>query len=369
MGRILQRSGMTDDRSPLPDTPAPADTSAPRHSPPRSWLGLLLVVAVAAAGYGLWQYHQQLRATVAQQNQQLQQFDVGLRALETQAGRMEQRQTDLVAANRRAASEIAEFANRIEQHDQMVGRLDEQLSGGRARFQLAAVEQLLVLANDRLLLARDVQAVLIALDEADRRLGALNDPRLFPVRQALAQERTALRAVPQPDLTGAALNLSSLIARAPRLPLAANVPTHFDAPEPQPAAPEATDPGTTAASAWTRLRVAVRQALGSMFTVRRNAGPSPRLLSAEQETLIVQMLTLRLEGARLALLRNDAVSFRDLCESAGRWLDDYFATQDAGVMAAKAELQRLQPLDLAPPLPDISRSLVLLRTHQEPAPQ
>lgn len=367
MGRILQRSGMTDDRSPLPDTPLPVDTPA-RHSPMKSWLGLLLIVALAAAGYGLWHYHQQMRGTLAQQGQQLQQIDNGLRALEAQSGRLEQRQTDLVAANRRAASEIAEFANRIEQHDQMVGKLDEQLSGGRARFQLAAVEQLLVLANDRLLLARDVQAALIALDEADRRLGALNDPRLFPVRQALAQERTALRAVPQPDLTGAALNLSSLIARAPRLPLAANVPAHFDAPEPETLAPDA-DLGATAASAWTRLRLAVREALGSMFTVRRNAGPSPRLLSGEQETLIVQMLTIRLEGARLALLRNDPVSFRDLCESSARWLDDYFATQDAGVIAAKAELERLQPLELAPPLPDISRSLVLLRTHQEPAPQ
>lgn len=351
------------------DPSVPASVSRPAESPQpgllRFWLGLALLVAIAAGGYGLWRYSLQLRATIAQQNEQLRQMALGLNGLEVQTDRLEQRQADLVAGSQRAATEVAEFGSRIDLHDQLVGKLDEQLSGGRARFQMAAVEQLLVLANDRLLLARDVGTAITALDEADRRLAALNDPRLFPVRQALAQERTALRAVPQPDLTGAALTLSSLISRAPRMPLAARIPTHFD---PPPAEVEA-ERLPADAPAWARLRDSVREALSSLFTVRRNTGPSPRLLDAEQETLIVQVLMLKLEGARLALLRNDAVSFRDLCESAARWIEDYFNEQDPGVLAARAELERLQPLNLAPPLPDITRSLTLLRAQQGPSPQ
>ena len=356
---------MIDDHSSVPESVTPA-LATPQPGLLRFWLGLLLIIAIAAAGYGLWRYSLQLRATIAQQNEQLRQMALGLNGLEVQADRMEQRQADLVAASQRAATEVAEFGSRIDLHDQLVGKLDEQLSGGRARFQMAAVEQLLVLANDRLLLAQDLESAIVALDEADQRLAALNDPRLFPVRQALSQERAALRAVPQPDLTGAALTLSSLIARAPRLPLAARVPPHF---QPDAAAASATEVPAAQATAWARLQVTVREALSSLFTVRRNTGPSPRLLSAEQEALVVQVLMLKLEGARLALLRGDAVSFRDLCETSSRWIDDYFNAQDAGVLAAKAELERLQPLNLAPPLPDITRSLTLLRAQQGPIRQ
>jgi len=118
---------------------------------------------------------------------------------------------------------------------------------------------------------------------------------------------------------------------------------------------------------YQRLWASVRTALSNLFTVRRDDGPSPRLLSAEQEALVVQVLALKLEGARVALLRNDTVSFRDLIESSSNWLDAYFRDDDPGVVAAKAELLRLRPLELNPPLPDISRSLNLLRAFLAPA--
>lgn len=354
---------MTDDHTTLPDPgPVPVPTEHRQATLARFWLSLLFLIAVAAAGYGLWRYTEQLQATIARQNAQLQQMAQGLNALEVQTDRMERRQSDLANAGQRVASRLAEFDSRIQAHDDLVGDLSEELSGGRARFQLAIIEQLLVLANDRLLLARDITAAQAALDVADSRLADLRDPRLFPVRQALAQERTALRAVPVPDTTGAALTLASLIARAPRLPLAARVAEHFDAPRPQQIVVDEATP-------WQRFAGSVRQALSSLFTVRRNAGPSPRLLDAEQEALIVEILALKLEGARMALLRGDAVSFRDLCESATRWLNDYFRAEDPGVIAAQAELERLLPLDLAPPLPDIGNSLGLLRAQMEPAPQ
>src|SRR3546814_7124251 len=85
----------------------------------------------------------------------------------------------------------------------------------------------------------------------------------------------------------------------------------------------------------------LRQALASLFTVHRDNGPSPRLLGAEQETLVVQVLALKLEGARAALLRGDTTSFRDLCESASTWLDTSFQNENPGVATAHAELQRM----------------------------
>jgi uroporphyrin-3 C-methyltransferase len=349
------RTFMTESEVSKPFPPGPAP-DAPRSY--ARWL-LILVIAALFAGGCAWLYAR-VSSLYAAQDELLRRTSRDLNTLEVQADRLESRQADLAAAAQRAAGDLAEFSNRIDANDQLVGQIKEQVVGGRGHFQIAAVEQLLLLANDRLQLARDVPAAIVAIDEADARLVALKEPRLFPVRQALAQEKAALQAVPLPDYAGAALTLSSLIQRAPRLPLVARVPTRFEAAPERVLLPEP-------ARWYERVWASVREALASVFSVRRDTGPSPRLLGAEQETLVVQVLALKLEGARVALLRGDTTSFRDLCESSANWLDTYFQRDDPGVAAARAELERLRPIDLTPPLPDISRSLNLLRAFMRPA--
>ncbi|NGY04931.1 uroporphyrinogen-III C-methyltransferase [Solimonas terrae] len=316
------------------------------------------MLVAAVAGGGAWLYTR-ISGIYRAQTEALQGMTRDINALEVQGDRLESRQSDMAGAAQRNANELAELGSRIDTHDQIVGQLKEELAGGRAHFELAAIEQLLMLANDRLQLARDVPSAIVAINEADTRLVALKEPRLFPVRQALAKEKAALQAVPLPDYVGAALTLSSLIDRAPRLPLLARVPSRFTAVAER--VPMADD-----ARWYQRVGASVREALSSIFTVRRDSGPSPRLLDAEQEALVVQVLALKLEGARIALLRGDTTTFRDLCESASTWLDTYFQKDDPGVAAAHAELERLQPLELSPPLPDISRSLGLLRAFMQP---
>lgn len=325
------------------------------------WLGWLLLIAIlAAAG---WEGYRRGDALLQSRDARIEALAQSLNAAEAQADRLQTRMSDQAVAVQRNAAEIARFAERLHAQDEAIGLLREELGGGRTRVQLAVIEQLLILANDRLQVGREVPSAIAALEAADARLAALKDPRLFPVREAISRERAALQAVPLPDDVGAALTLSGLIARAPRLTLATQAPEHFEA-RPQPAAPLPED-----ASAWMRAWAAVKRAVGSAFTIRRDDGPAPRLLSDEQTALIRQVLTMKLEGARLALLRRDAASFRDLCASAASWLDDYFHAGDPAVSAARAELQRLQALQLSPPLPDISRSLVLLRGQLDPAPQ
>lgn len=346
------------------DAPAPAptpDAAAPaprRRSLLRLLAGLVLLALLALAAAGLWQQQQALQ----RQADELRRLSNALRSLGQQAEQLELRQSDLASAAQRNSGELAAFGQRIAQHDEIVGRLDQQLAGGRSRFQMAAVEQLLMLANDRLLLARDLRSALRALQEADARLAALRDPRLFNVREAIAEERAALMEVPEPDLAGVALRLSSLSARIDRLPLKARAPDHFE--------PSLPEPGTQRelpadADAWERLRHSVGEALRSLFTLRRREGPPVTLLAPQHEALVHQVLMLRVEAARVALLRGQSVEFRESCNAAERWLRQYFRAEDVAVQTALAELERLQALDIAPPLPEITRSLVLLRAHME----
>lgn len=334
------------------------DHDAPTIAAPRRrywlWLGSLVVLALVAWQLGV------LVHMIRDNNQQLGGLVRGLNEVEVATSKLEGRQSDMVDASRNNSLEVASLSKRLDEQSQVVSRLNDQYEGGRTRTQMSVVEHLLMTANDRLLLEHDVDGAATALDLADQRLGALGEPRLFAVRRAISEERLALRAVPHVDRAAAALTFSSLISRVPRLQLRARVPEHFEA---RVEHAEVAPTSGWVAKAW----ASVKEAMKGVFSVRRNNGPAPRLLPPDQESLVYQVLMLKLEGARLALLRGDATSFRDLCDSAGAWIKDYFRSDDPGVLAAQAELERLRPLELNAPLPDISRSLTLLRAQMEPS--
>lgn len=349
---------MTENQHPSGDRPVylPAP---PRRRGGRPLFWLVVLVLLGGAGFGLWRAYQWTLGTldaVSTQQELLARQARELASLRSQATELASRQTDLSAAVRRNGTDIAGLDGRIEDGQQAMARLSDTVEGGRTRLQLAAVEQLLLLANDRLLLAHDSGTALKALDLADQRLALLQDPQLFRVREALAQERAALTALTLPDYAGLALSLTEISRRLPDLPLRARARARFDTEaENAPAPPEAT--------ALQRLWASVKTALAGVFAVRRSAGAAPRLLAPEEEALVAQILRLKLDGARLALLAGDTRTFRELSVEAAGWLGNYYDESDPGVRAAQAELQRLGALKLAAELPDISRSLTLLRAR------
>jgi uroporphyrin-III C-methyltransferase len=347
-----------------PPAATATETPAPRRAG-RILIALVLIAVAGAAAYGGWltyRYAADTIEAVSTQQTLLVRLEREVRGLRGEVEDISGRQSDLSQAARRNSMDIATLSQRLEGSEELVARISETVEGGRARVQLAAIEQLLLLANDRLLLARDVSAARTALDLADQRLAAQGDPRLHRVREALAAERAALAAVAQPDVAGAALALAELAKRAPKFPLRARVPETFEA------APDVIDLPKDAP--WPkRVWAAVRTAIGSVFALRRDDGSSPRLLPPEEEALVAQILRLRLDGARLALLARDGAAFGELAGACRDWLKDYYNTADPGVKAALAELDRLTTLELAPDLPDISRSLALLRAQMQPAAQ
>lgn len=339
-------------------TPSPAK-SAPQR---RALWPLLFLMLLAIAGVAGWQWWEQRDRNVqleAAHEAQVADLERRLDAIEAVTGEQATRLADQSRASDRNGTEIAALQSRIENTLSLMSRISEDLSGGRTRFQLAAIEHLLVLANDHLQLQRDVKAALIALDAADARLARLSDPQLFAAREALAQERTALRAIPVVDVTSASLTLSSLIGRVPGLPLQSHAPAEFKS-----ADARAARSADAAPDGWRRLVAAVRTAVSNLFTIRREDNSNAiRLLPPEAEAVIYHVLTLRLEGARIALLNGNAVAMREQLRSTVEWLDAQFKKDDPGALAMKSELERLQALDLAPPLPDISRSLAAVRAR------
>jgi uncharacterized protein HemX/uroporphyrinogen-III synthase len=358
---------MSDAAAPPPEVPA-AEAKIPKAKPATStaagrattrrsgaWAWLLLLgvaVLLALLLRAAWPQWQALQQTLAEQQS-------ALAALAERQASLDDQATDLLDVQQQASQDAARLRERLETYDEVLARLSDEVGGGRERVVMSTAEQLMMIANDRLLLAGDVQGAREALALADERLARLADPRLHGVRAALAEERAALAALPVLDTAGVALRLDAAIQQSARLPLQRS---------PVYAPPPAVTPEGAGAlqSAWQKLRAAAAQ----LFVLRRaDAADWQARLPETEEGLIRGLLQLKLENARGAWLRRDGEAYATVLASARDWLSAYFQTAAPEVMALDAELEGLAQLPLQIEAPELSRSLRLLRAQLEPTPR
>jgi len=347
---------------------------APIRAPRRRWLRralvslLLLIVLGALAGTGWygwqqWRQRADVDEIIATQDSLLRRLSHQLADQQAELQQQRERIADLGESQHQLTDGLATEQSRSNDLDHTLAQLGAAVQGGRNRAQAIAVEQLLLIANDRLHLEHDAQGAAAALQLAQDRLASLAEPKLFEVRKAIADEHTALLAVPRVDRPALALALSSLIDNAASLPLRTRPPL------PAAASSTAVAPVPGGAGFWARGWVSVKQVLAALFVVRRTDQPVQPLLPADQQALVVDLLDLKLESARLALLRDQTAAFRSAISSAQKLLDENYRVEDTAVIAARHQLEAMKPLELEPPLPDITRSLDLLRAYLDATPR
>jgi uroporphyrin-3 C-methyltransferase len=268
------------------------------------------------------------------------------------ADQLEGRTAQLERAQRDVLQRQQELQDAVSSVYELAGR-------ERQDWVMAEVEYLLLVANHRLQLAEDVDTAIAASTYADQRLRELGDPALLPIREQLAREIQTLKAVERPDINGLAVRLSGLSEQAERLPLAATHPRKFS----EVRAQANGETGTPAASGWRKHAEAVWSELKTLVVIRRHDKPVRPMLSPVQERLTREVLRMKLEVARLALLEQDAAEFRAALQDAQSWLQDRFDLEDAAVSSVRLDLDNLAAADVELELPDISRSLRLVRQH------
>lgn len=243
--------------------------------------------------------------------------------------------------------------------------LSKKVQGGQQRWQLEDVQSLLLAANRRLQLGHAPHDAQKALQLANKRLGSLNDPRLFRIRKLVVDDIARINALPDPDIEGLSLTLSSLIKQAPDLPQITHVPGNYLGNDSgQQATGKAND-------GWTHFLSSVGQALQGMLTIRRTDSGLRPLLPPKQTWFLYQNLLLKLQTARLALLSRDTTTYSDSLKSAEQWLKTYFDTSDSAVSGAISRIGRMRKVQLSWQPPDITDSLVALRKYMrgDDAPQ
>jgi uroporphyrin-3 C-methyltransferase len=362
---------MHDDSTPVQDPSSPPDvtpatepaaesagiTAANRR--PVAWpgfVGLLIALLTAAGGGYLWnkQREQQLL------NEQFVTTQHELTARSTELGQVTNDIKNLMAADqklddnvialtRRFERQLEELPARMSRIETTLNKIPGVAEQARSAWLLAEAEYFLKIANAQLILGGNVNISLRALELADTKIKDLGNPGLTSVRAKISDERTALKAVPQPDTEGIVLELGSLAEALHTLPLSRRSPDHFSA---------ELDKGTE--TGWQRARRVIIDALSNIISVRRSNTTITPLMSAAEEDMLVRSLDIELQIARLAVIRNEGDLYRTSLLAVASRLERYFDGTAQSVQTARMTISRLAEVRLAEELPDISGSLNLL---------
>ncbi len=316
----------------------------------RVWVVLALLLALVALAAGAWSWLELRRVT----------DHTGKLALELH------RTGERLDSAGRESGELRAQIRALADHDAAVDRtlaetraaLNQVVqSNGNVDFALAEVEYLLILAEQRLTLMQDLETAKAALQAADSRLAGLQAPGLDAVRGQVNADLLRLAQVPGVDYSAWIEELGELTAAAETLPLRTGAQVEAK-----------TATADAAPQGWRGFLHAVWQQLRDTVVITRSTSELAPL--PVERYYLVQNLLLRVETARLALLRRDTRALHEAAASVTEWLRRWFDGDDARVRNALQRLQQLATVDPAAPLPDITSSLETLRalTRERAAP-
>lgn len=232
--------------------------------------------------------------------------------------------------------------------------LQKQNKHFRSDWLVLEAEYLVNIANQRLLFESDVATSIVALQAADERLRESGDPGLVSIRKILLESIQALKAIPQPDIAGLSLQLSVISANIEKLPsLIPDIGKQADV--------AATD---NKVDSWSDLPAAIWKDVKTLVVIRHHDEPVPPLLTPEQEFFLLENLRLQIEQARLAMLSGQAEVYVERIETAIKWIERYFDVEAELTKASLATLNDLKQINIAPVLPDITKTYVAIKKYR-----
>ena len=318
------------------------------------YLNPALILAVLALGLVAWQWWQ----TRAELNTM--RLELSLRLTSANNAAQESRILSQQTAdnNRDIALRLAEIQAKLadsENQQLALQALYRDMAKSRDDWTLTDIEQMILSANQQLQLNGNIKAAIIALQDADTRLQAINKPQFTHLRRALNDDIQRLQALPQVDTVGITLRLDNLIAEVDQLPLSSD---HEIPVKPQ------LPPNPMPADIADRFVLEMWQELKSLVQIRRLDKPDNALLAPEQSYFLRQNLKLRLLTARIALFAHDETSYKADLNAANDWLHRYFNERDERTQNSIIQIDKLLRSPINIQLPSLDESVNALQSSR-----
>ncbi|MFP3976375.1 MULTISPECIES: uroporphyrinogen-III C-methyltransferase [Marinobacter] len=320
-------------------------------------IAIIALVSVAALALWNWQQWNDNQSTL----QTLKSLQQDTSQLENMYGDQGTQQSQrLQALEDKLASQRELIATQQRQIDHTARELLEAGNRTRTDWLLAEAEYLLRIANQRLLIEKDIRGALSALEAADEVLTESDDVGVYPVRQQLAREILALKGISSVDRTGLYLTLEAVIDSVHQLTdqalISEQAPGFVGNAQSEETSEEGGEPGVLL-RAWKKFKSTLMQ----VVVVRRLDESVKPLLSPDQSAYARLNLQLMLEEAEMAVLRGNQPLYERSLAKAQAAVDDWYDGSNPRVSALTNTLGELTTRNVAPDLPDISQSLGLLK--------
>ncbi|GAB7522438.1 fused uroporphyrinogen-III synthase HemD/membrane protein HemX [Paraburkholderia sp. 2C] len=242
------------------------------------------------------------------------------------------------------------------------------LARNRDDWTMAEVGQMLSSASEQLQLTGNTQLALFALQSADTRLAASDNPQALAVRKAIGQDIDKLKAAPSTDLTGLAIKLDNAIEMVDSLPLAGEAPIAHATPH----ASEPADTGKVAAATgeprwkvwWQGFVSGIGQQLASLVQVRRIDNADALMVAPDQGYFLRENLKLRLLSARLALLARNQTTLRSDLHAADATLAHYFDASSKNTQTVRGLVKEVDDASGAVEVPNLDTSLQAVHQYR-----
>ncbi|MCP4064706.1 MAG: hypothetical protein GY740_15855, partial [Gammaproteobacteria bacterium] len=301
-----------------------------------------------------WNNHQAVMQTIESLKQDTAQLE------DLYGDRGSQQSQRLQSLEEKLASQRELIATQQRQIDHNARELLEAGNRTRTDWLLAEAEYLLRIANQRLMIEKDIRGAMSALEAADEVLNESDDIGVYPVRQQLAREILALKGLTGVDRTGLYLTLEAAIDSIHQLTdqalISENAPGFVVNAAQGESAGTGEEPGAVV-QAWNKVKATLMQ----VVVVRRMDEPVKPLLSPDQSAYARLNLQLMLEEAEMAVLRGNQPLYERALTKARTTIDDWYNASNPRVTALSETLAELAGKNVDPELPDISQSLDLLK--------
>lgn len=347
-------------QAPKKSLPARAGKKPARSRNVTALLALLVAVAAAVGSGYLYLEIEQRQSTEQNEYESLQKQQAQLRAeLQTLSEFREELRSDLRQLRERQQRSDEQLKQRLDEQGQRLIDLGQKLESlgntDRSDWLLAEAEYLLRLANQRLLMGRDIKGAAQMLASADDILVQLDDSALHAVRAAIAEELAALRTAAQFDLEGVYLRLQAAAEQAGKLEL-------YRKADFEPQAAKDTAPADSDTPGWLAPLRDAWHKLSRYIRIENREQEFAPLLSSEQASMLRYSLQLMFEQAQMALLAGNEALYQRSLSRARDSIERYYRLDDrAGEVVAMVD--ELKAESVQAEVPDISKSLRLLKQY------
>jgi uroporphyrin-3 C-methyltransferase len=314
---------------------------------------LTALIALGAAAYSAFILYQQ------QQREDVSKVDDQIAVLQRATSEVQQRLSEVITSTESGFNRHDSSTQKLEQRiAQVLAEVKSTERTSSRDWLFAEVEYLLRLANQRVLVEKEVESAIGLLMAADDILKTAEGISAHDIRATIANDVAQLKAVGGVDVDGSFLKLGAMINQVARLK---QRELSFAPPVAESRVADITPP-----SGWLdRLAYLIEKVwikLGNLIDYRRGVERISPILPPEEEYYLRQNLIHKLEQAQLALLRGTQTTYQYSLDDSIKWITEYFEATDPVTISMVTAIRELQQVRVDYELPDISDSLKRVRT-------